>query len=278
MAVDKLVDSTQLDADLTAVANAIRTKGGTSGQLAFPSGFVSAVQAIPTGITPTGTKQINIIENGTTTEDVAAFANAEITVNVQGGGGEWTTNGLADRSEPRGALLINNVAIAQSAFYGAKNITSVHIVNVDPKNINGTAFAYCTGLTTFVAQKIYDWAASAVQGCSSLTTIDAEIFRLLINYGFQLCANLSTIILRRSDAVTTLQGIQCFNGTPFASGGTGGTIYIPKALYDHLGDGSALDYKAATNWSTIDGYGTITWAQIEGSQYENYYADGTPIT
>lgn len=49
MAVDKLVDSTQLNADLTSVANAIRTKGGTSAQLAFPSGFVSAVNAIPTG-------------------------------------------------------------------------------------------------------------------------------------------------------------------------------------------------------------------------------------
>jgi hypothetical protein len=49
MAVDKLVDSTQLDADLTSVANAIRTKSGTSSQLAFPSGFVSVVQAIPTG-------------------------------------------------------------------------------------------------------------------------------------------------------------------------------------------------------------------------------------
>lgn len=49
MAVDKLVDSTQLDADLTSVANAIRTKGGTSAQMAFPAGFVSAVEAIPTG-------------------------------------------------------------------------------------------------------------------------------------------------------------------------------------------------------------------------------------
>lgn len=44
MAVDKLVDSTQLDADLTSVANAIRTKGGTSAQLAFPAGFISAIQ------------------------------------------------------------------------------------------------------------------------------------------------------------------------------------------------------------------------------------------
>lgn len=37
------------DTDLTAVANAIRTKGGTSAELEFPSGFVSAVQAIPSG-------------------------------------------------------------------------------------------------------------------------------------------------------------------------------------------------------------------------------------
>lgn len=49
MALDKLVDSTQLDADLASVAGAIRTKGGTSAQLQFPAGFVSAVEAIPTG-------------------------------------------------------------------------------------------------------------------------------------------------------------------------------------------------------------------------------------
>ena len=49
MAVDKLVDSTQLDADLTSVANAIRTKGGTSASLAFPADFVSAIAAIPSG-------------------------------------------------------------------------------------------------------------------------------------------------------------------------------------------------------------------------------------
>lgn len=35
-------------ADLTSVANAIRTKGGTSGALSFPNGFISAVEAIET--------------------------------------------------------------------------------------------------------------------------------------------------------------------------------------------------------------------------------------
>lgn len=49
MSADKLVDSTQLNADLTSIANAIRTKGGTSASLAFPSGFVSAINDIITG-------------------------------------------------------------------------------------------------------------------------------------------------------------------------------------------------------------------------------------
>ena len=39
--------------DLTAVADAIRAKGGTDAQLTFPSGFVGAVQAISAGTTIT---------------------------------------------------------------------------------------------------------------------------------------------------------------------------------------------------------------------------------
>lgn len=35
--------------DLTSVADAIRTKGGTSSSLEFPSGFITAIQNIPSG-------------------------------------------------------------------------------------------------------------------------------------------------------------------------------------------------------------------------------------
>lgn len=49
MAVDKLVDSGQLNSDLEDIADAIRAKGGTSAQLAFPNGFVSAIENIPSG-------------------------------------------------------------------------------------------------------------------------------------------------------------------------------------------------------------------------------------
>ena len=47
MALDKVVDSAQLDADLTAVADAIRDRAGTSEPLVFPDGFVGAVEGIP---------------------------------------------------------------------------------------------------------------------------------------------------------------------------------------------------------------------------------------
>lgn len=59
---------------------------------------------------------------------------------------------------------------------------------------------------------------------------------------------------------------------------SGTCFYIPKSLYDHLGDGTANDYRAATNWSSAITSQNFTFAQIEGSAYENYYADGTPVS
>lgn len=93
MAVDKLVDSTQLDADLTSVANAIRTKGGTSADLAFPAGFVSAINAISGGapvtllnqetITPasnyTNSNKLSVQLTATANYIIVAYASTELT-------------------------------------------------------------------------------------------------------------------------------------------------------------------------------------------------------
>ena len=50
------------DTDLTSVANAIRTKGGTSEQLEFPTDFVSAISAISTG-----SSEMTLLASGTYT-------------------------------------------------------------------------------------------------------------------------------------------------------------------------------------------------------------------
>lgn len=62
MANYKIVNADQLDSDLALVADSIRSKGGTSEQLAFPDGFKSAIDAISKGVTiqrKTGTVSIS---------------------------------------------------------------------------------------------------------------------------------------------------------------------------------------------------------------------------
>lgn len=67
-------------ADLTSVADAIRAKGGTSAQLAFPDGFVSAVQAIK------GAPDLQIV--------ITTSAGATVTATK----GSKTASGTADAS------------------------------------------------------------------------------------------------------------------------------------------------------------------------------------
>lgn len=102
MAVDKLVDSTQLDADLTSVANAIRTKGSTSTQLAFPSGFVSAINAISTGggavIEP-----LSVTVNGTYTAPSGVDGYSPVTVAVPQPWGETIV--VTDTTDVSGGII-----------------------------------------------------------------------------------------------------------------------------------------------------------------------------
>lgn len=163
MAVDKLVDSTQLDTDLTAVADAIRTKGGTSAQMAFPAGFVSAVQNIQTGITPTGTKQISISQNGTTTEDVAAYANAEITVDVQGGGGVALEKGsfIATTSD---SLTIPVTALHSHIYIYHSTINAATDLTGNPYGAYKKLVIYADNNNGFIMQGATNYAGTAIGG------------------------------------------------------------------------------------------------------------------
>lgn len=66
-----MADYLVTDTELTSVANAIRTKGGTSANLSFPTEFVSAINAIPTG----GGGASNIVTGTFTTPSTAGVTN-----------------------------------------------------------------------------------------------------------------------------------------------------------------------------------------------------------
>ena len=64
--------------DLTAIANAIRVKGGTSAPLVYPDGFVTAIQSIDTtGGTKPATLTITSSNYTGTQEGVFVFVNPE---------------------------------------------------------------------------------------------------------------------------------------------------------------------------------------------------------
>lgn len=81
-----MADYRATSTEFTAVADAIRTKGGTSAQLTWPNGFVSAVQAIPTGGSAV-VEPLSVTENGTYNPPSGVDGYAPVSVNVSGGGG-----------------------------------------------------------------------------------------------------------------------------------------------------------------------------------------------
>lgn len=102
---------------------------------------------------------------------------------------------------------------------------------------------------------------SNVQNLFTLSTnlkiVDIGFINLNNCYNMFLnCAKFDTLILR-SNTVQTLSSTSYFTGTPFATDGTGGTVYCPQALIE--------DYKVATNWSGLN----VTFVPLEGSIYED---------
>lgn len=86
----------------------------------------------------------------------------------------------------------------------------------------------------------------------------------------------SLIFIMRGDTIKAITNANAFRGSIVLSSKPV-TFYINKSVYDHLGDGSSLDYEAATNWSTIAARSNVSFAQIEGTTYETHYVDGTDI-
>ena len=161
--------------------------------------------------------------------------------------------------------------IGYSAFSYFDNLATVRTPNVT--SIAGRAFMGNTGVTVLAFPNLTSATTNdAFRDCTNLTAIDfgPDFGSLAGTNVFNGSNALATIILRKSNG-----GVGLGNTNSITRSST--TIYIPKALYDRLGDGTSLDYKAATNWSTLDSGGKLVWAQIEGSQYETHYADGTSI-
>lgn len=231
-----------------------------------------------------------------------------------GGGGQWTTDGIAQSLEPNGDIVLGNevTQIGNYAFMG-KPIVSINTNNVT--HIGISALGLCANLTNvsfpnvasiggrffddckiekLIMPKLASIANSTMPfggshqlkilvlpsvtsigynnftGNQSLNTLDlGEQFSNIGRNTLNGTGSLDCLILRKKDGVVSVDA-STMNSTKFKDGSTGGTLYVPNALIS--------SYQSATNWSTILGYANNQIKAIEGSIYENAYADGTPIS
>ena len=107
--------------------------------------------------------------------------------------------------------------------------------------------------------KLITLSSYALYNCKSLTSVDLSSATSIGGSAFYNSSNFNLLVLR-SPVLCTLSATSAFNGTPFAAGKAGGTIYVPQALIE--------SYQTATNWSTLYAAGTCNFVAIEGSEYE----------
>lgn len=185
--------------------------------------------------------------------------------------------------------------IGSYVFYNCENLEKINLPELIGSGSGGYQFANCKKLTDIYMPKC-NAGQHMFEGCSALKRIALPYLNypsgsVMNGSGFTNCTSLevvdlgnvsridvtefsgatklATLIIRFPTSVCALRYTSAFTNTPFASGKSGGTLYVPQALIE--------SYQAATNWSTILGYTNNQILPLEGSEYENTYADGRPV-
>lgn len=240
---------------LSQFAEALRVLDGTSQPLEWFNGFAGALWSIAGKMADV--QPLNVTQNGTYTAPTGT-AYSPVTVNVSGGGG---TDYLAARlSNTLTTYSSNDVTrVPDYALRGVSSLQTISLPNATA--IGRNAFTECTNLTsaTFSAD-ITSVGQYAFSSCPALEEIDLKKASSIGANCFNGDSKLNTIILRKTNGVTSIASTSAISGTPFASGGAGGTLYVPQDLI--------ASYQSASNWSTILGYANNQIKKIEGSVYE----------
>ena len=179
-----------------------------------------------------------------------------------GGGGSGEETHVEDLLLQGAITEYYNDRITQVRTNGLANCYS--LVKADFPNvvtINEAAFSFCMKLKEVNLPKVRIMSGpSHFAACYELEFITLpSLAASIADSAFNRCSKLKTVLLPQ-DKVVPLASTGAFNSTPFATNGTGGTVYVPQAHIE--------SYKTATNWSTLYAAGTCNFVAIEGSEYE----------
>lgn len=233
------------DGNLSAVADAIRARGGTSEPLAFPAGFVSALEAIPdTGDSFIMRAISGSYENSRVTKvGDYAFTNC-VSLNMANFPACTSIGAYAFA----GCLRLMSIsfpvckAIGNYAFSMASILTNVDFPSC--YMIYSNAFNLCARLFSVSFPACKTIGSSAFVACVTLQTVSFPVCTTISNSAFLNCVRLTSFYLMGS-SVCALKHSGAFASTPIGGysdvAGQYGSIYVPASLLSN--------YQTASNWS-----------------------------
>ena len=210
------------DSNLAAIADAIRTKSGTTTKYK-PGEMATAISNITTG--SGGTDTGAAILDGSITE----YANDRIT--------SIRDYGLSKCTSLATVSLTALTKVGASAFSVCTSLTTAYLPAA--KSVPYYCFSACRKLTSVTLTSAEYVGECGFNNCTSLTTVSLPACESLSALAFYGCSSLTALILGHSTTVT-LYNANALSGTPIESGT--GYVYVPDSLVD--------TYKSASNWST----------------------------
>jgi hypothetical protein len=255
--------------ELNALATAINTKTGHSGQI-LGANMASEVSSIAS--------LASIAIGGAITIDFdvpnyAFYNNTRITSVTFGEHctsiGDYAFYGCTNLE----TIDFGNVkTILSNAFATDTKISSLNLKNVE--TVGSNAFGGCTGIQSLnLGSKLQTIGSSAFSGCTGIQgeVIFPETLYQIDFSGFQNCSGITSLVILKTDSIVTLKGsssgIYVFRGTKFATTGNDVHIYVPNNLLS--------SYQSGHQWSGMSSYLTpyVSSATIGTGTYSYDYGN-----
>ena len=249
--------------------------------------FASVDVNVPVGVNPSGTKEINITQNGSVTDNVRNFENVKVNVNVPTGGGgvpQEKYDSLLDVIQRKiGNDFTNDeiYTVGKYAFARCDNLTGIHLPKCNA--VQDFGLAYCNRLETIDLPECTTLGESAFKaytgsgaGARYLKNIHLPKVTEISQYCFDGQDELETvkcescIAIRRHAFVNStgskLKKVDILGGLWFEFWAnnvqrhidfiiradkltSAGQLSMPKDFTIYVPDALVEQYKTATNWS-----------------------------
>lgn len=237
-----MVNSNKLSDKLTAIADGFRASRGTTQEYSLDE--MAAMAAEPVGGDDGNNAAVALLQG-----DVAEITDENFPgLEALAGGLDWVTK-INHSTLKRVGSFYNASATVKIQSVVAPNLTTL---------LGGGTFRVCKYLERFVGGNVGTVTQSCFESSTKLAFADFGGIGTISKWAFWGTA-LNTLVIR-GDNVPALVSTDAFDGSPFAAGKAGGTVYVKGALIEQ--------YKTATNWGALYEGGSCAFAAIEGSEYE----------